>query len=338
VDEQGWSQVVAAATRAPSIHNTQPWRFVAAPDRLDVYLDTERALPVLDPTGRQQVISCGSAIEFAVVALAAAGHAAEVDLLPDYADPDRLATVRVTAPREASDEDRALAAAIDRRHTVRAAFQPRAVPGGLVDRLQREAASFGAWFKPIARSEEEVATVFLIARAEEMEQSDPAYLAELESWMRTDPGAVDGVPVEAVPSDDPQTRPSNWLIRDFVVGQRGEQQLFRAADDPDAPPPDVERPTVVLMGTDDDDRYAWLLAGRALGRVLLRATAEGVAASPLTQALDWPATRSRMQSRLSLVGHPQMLLRMGYPPDTSGQAVSGRRPVADVLRYEPAGG
>jgi hypothetical protein len=338
VDEQGWSQVVAAATRAPSIHNTQPWRFVAAPDRLDVYLDTERALPVLDPTGRQQIISCGSAIEFAVVALAAAGHAAEVDLLPDYADPDRLATVRVTAPREASDEDRALAAAIDRRHTVRAAFQPRAVPGGLVDRLQREAASFGAWFKPIARSEEEVATVFLIARAEEMEQSDPAYLAELESWMRTDPGAVDGVPVEAVPSDDPQTRPSNWLIRDFVVGQRGEQQLFRAADDPDAPPPDVERPTVVLMGTDDDDRYAWLLAGRALGRVLLRATAEGVAASPLTQALDWPATRSRMQSRLSLVGHPQMLLRMGYPPDTSGQAVSGRRPVADVLRYEPAGG
>jgi hypothetical protein len=338
VDEQGWSQVVAAATRAPSIHNTQPWRFVAAPDRLDVYLDTERALPVLDPTGRQQIISCGSAIEFAVVALAAAGHAAEVDLLPDDADPDRLATVRVTAPREASDEDRALAAAIDRRHTVRAAFQPRAVPGGLVDRLQREAASFGAWFKPIARSEEEVATVFLIARAEEMEQSDPAYLAELESWMRTDPGAVDGVPVEAVPSDDPQTRPSNWLIRDFVVGQRGEQQLFRAADDPDAPPPDVERPTVVLMGTDDDDRYAWLLAGRALGRVLLRATAEGVAASPLTQALDWPATRSRMQSRLSLVGHPQMLLRMGYPPDTSGQAVSGRRPVADVLRYEPAGG
>ena len=338
MDEQGWSQVVAAATRAPSIHNTQPWRFVAAPDRLDVYLDTERALPVLDPTGRQQIISCGSAIEFAVVALAAAGHTAEVDLLPDDGDPDRLATVRVTGPLETSDEDRALAAAIDRRHTVRAAFQPRAVPGDLVKRLERDAASFGAWFKPIARSEEEVATVFLIARAEEMEQSDPAYLAELQSWLRTDPGAVDGVPVEAVPSGDPQTRPSNWLIRDFVVGERGEQQLFRAADDPDAPPPDVERPTVVLMGTDDDDRYAWLLAGRALGRVLLRATAEGVAASPLTQALDWPATRSRMQSRLSLVGHPQMLLRMGYPPDTSGQAVSGRRPVADVLRYEPAGG
>jgi hypothetical protein len=44
-----------------------------------------------------------------------------------------------------------------------------------------------------------------------------------------------------------------------------------------------------------------------------------------------------MKSRLSLVGHPQMLLRMGYPPETAGGAVSGRRPVADVLRFVPAG-
>ena len=98
----------------------------------------------------------------------------------------------------------------------------------------------------------------------------------------------------------------------------------------------MERPTVVLLGTDDDDRHAWLVAGRALGRVLLLATAAGVAASPLTQALDWPATRTRLSSRLSLVGHPQMLLRMGYPPERRRGAISGRRPVDEVLRFEPA--
>ena len=92
---------------------------------------------------------------------------------------------------------------------------------------------------------------------------------------------------------------------------------------------------MVLMGTDGDDRYAWLQAGRALGRVLLHATAAGLAASPLTQALDWPATRTRLQSRLSLVGHPQMLLRMGYPPEAPTGAVSGRRPVEEVLSFGP---
>ena len=91
MEQQDWAQVVAAATRAPSIHNTQPWRFRASGDRLDVFLDPERALPVLDPTARQQIISCGIAIEFAVVALAARRLAADVTLLPEDGAPDHLA-------------------------------------------------------------------------------------------------------------------------------------------------------------------------------------------------------------------------------------------------------
>ena len=336
MEEADWAQVVAAATRAPSIHNTQPWRFVAGPDRLDVFYDRERALPVLDPSGRQQVISCGIAVTFAEVALASAGSGTATELLPDADDADHLASIRVTGPAGSGDDERALAGAIKQRHTVRAAFEPRAVPTELLDRLERVAGSYGLWFKPITRSEEETATVFLVSQAEEMEQSDPAYLEELERWLRTDPGSVDGVPVEALPEGDPHERPSNWLVRDFAVGSR-EQHRFLPAGDPDAPPPEVERPTVVLMGTENDDRGAWLRAGQALGRVLLLATVEGLVASPLTQALDWPAARTRLRQRLSLVGYPQMLLRMGYAPEAAaGTAVSGRRPVSEVLRFAPA--
>jgi hypothetical protein len=323
-----WEQVVVAATRAPSIHNTQPWLFTASGDALEVFTDPTRALAVLDPSGRQRIISCGVAVEFAVVALRAAGAEAGVELLPDDGDADHLATIRLTGSHEASDHDRALAAAIAQRHTERAPFEPRTVPAEVVDRLQAEAGTFGVWVKSITESEEEVATVFLISRAEELERGEPAYLAELQQWMRTDPGAPDGVPVGAVPSDDPTTRASNWLIRDFVVGSRAPESPARA--DPDAPPPPVERPAVLLMGTMNDDRPAWLEAGRALGRVLLRATDAGLVASPLTQALDWPATRRQLTSRLSLVGHPQMLLRLGYP--TERGTPSGRRPVGEVLR------
>jgi nitroreductase len=327
--------VVAPPTRAPSIHNTQPWRFTATGDELHLHLDRERALPVLDPTGRQQVISCGVAAEFAAVALRAAGRAAEVELLPGGAG-DHLATVRAGAAAEPTDEDRALAEAIGRRHTERAPFLPRAVPDGLVDRMQQDAADLDVWVKPITEEEEEVATVFLLSRAEEIERSEPEYLAELERWLRTDPGAVDGVPVEAVPREDPATRPSNWLIRDFVVGSREPHGAFLPEGDPAAPPPAVERPAVVLLGTRNDDRRAWLLSGRALGRLLLRLTLEGLAASPLTQALDWPATRTQLRSRLSLIGHPQMMMRLGYP-SSRPPVSSGRRPVADVLRVEPPG-
>lgn len=115
---------MAAATRAPSIHNTQPWRFRASDDRLDVFLDRDRALPVLDPTGRQQIISCGTAVEFAVLALAAQGRSAEVTLLPDDAAPDHLAGVRATGGGAAAEDE----LAIGRRHTVRAPFLSRALP------------------------------------------------------------------------------------------------------------------------------------------------------------------------------------------------------------------
>lgn len=332
MDKTEWTDVVEAASRAPSIHNTQPWRFTATEARLDVYTDPGRALLALDPSGRQRIISCGVAVEFAVVALRALGEDVDVALCPDPIDPDLVATLSVTGKRPPTADDADLAGAIERRHTSRAPFLPQTVPAALVDDLQRVAGSFAVWFKSITESEEEVATVFLIARAEELEQGEPEYLAELQSWLRTDPSAVDGIPVEAVPSEDPATRPSNWLIRDFVVGSRpADRSPFQSVSD-DAPPPPVERPTVVLMGTEDDDQQAWLTAGRALGQVLLRATVAGLAASPLTQALDWPATRAQLRRRLSLVGHPQMLLRLGYPTSEGG-VVTGRRPVSDVLSF-----
>jgi hypothetical protein len=85
-----------------------------------------------------------------------------------------------------------------------------------------------------------------------------------------------------------------------------------------------------MLGTMTDDRRGWLQAGEALGRLLLRVTVAGLAASPLTQAVDQPWARNRLSHRLGLVGHPQMLLRLGYP---AGDAVaSGRRPVAEVLQ------
>jgi hypothetical protein len=185
------------------------------------------------------------------------------------------------------------------------------------------------WLKPVSREDEEAATVFLLDQVEQMEQRDPAYLAELRAWTRTDLSAPDGVPVASLPEGQRSQRPSNWLIRDFVADPTAPPAPRPVTAD-DGPPPPVERPAVLLLGTMSDDRRAWLQAGQALGRLLLRVTVAGLAASPLTQAVDQPWARNRLSHRLSLVGHPQMLLRLGYP---AGEAVSsGRRPVAEVLR------
>lgn len=79
------------ATLAHSVRNTQPWRFVLSGSTLEIHADWTRRLRVLDPRGRQLVISCGSAVFNARVALAAAGHEARVQLFPEPAHATLLA-------------------------------------------------------------------------------------------------------------------------------------------------------------------------------------------------------------------------------------------------------
>ena len=95
----------------------------------------------------------------------------------------------------------------------------------------------------------------------------------------------------------------------------------------------MERPLVAVLGTRDDDVRSWLAAGQALGRLLLTATSLGVTASPMTQPLEIPDTRARLAAELGLIGHPQMLLRLGYGSDDArgGAAETPRRPVEDIL-------
>src|SRR3954452_9424 len=83
------------ATRAPSIHNTQPWRFVLTQDALEIWADRDRKLKVLDPRGRQMMISLGCAVFHGRVAIAAAGSEALVRRLPDSAHPQLIARIGI---------------------------------------------------------------------------------------------------------------------------------------------------------------------------------------------------------------------------------------------------
>jgi len=321
-------EIVEQATRAPSIHNTQPWRFVSrtdpgsGPDTIELWTDPSRGLEVLDPSGRGRHISCGAALLHARLAAAAAGYSVRVSILPDPAEPTHLADLElhVAQPGAAQANDSDLAAAIATRHTSREPFSDKPVPEDVVRELRQAADAEDAWLRIIDTPEDATAVAVLIAHADEVQAADPAYVEELRTWtQRGERG--DGIPASAVPLTAPTERGSNYRLRDFVADREPD------ADSPHEPPP-VERPLVAVLGTKDDDVRSWIAAGQALGRLLLTATAHGVTASPLTQALEIPATRARLASELGVIGHPQMLLRLGY--GSSGRSTP-RRPIEDVL-------
>jgi nitroreductase len=319
--------VVEAATFAPSVYNTQPWRFFVRGDAVDVFADRTRALPVIDPAGRELHISCGAALACACVAVRGKEREYTVTLLPDPSDTDHLARIDIGGGEPSTAEDRSLARALAVRHTHREPFDERRVPDWTVEDLRRAADSEGVWVRVVADPEELVTTAVLLSHADQLQRTDPAYLRELAAWTSTGSGAPDGIPPAAIPATPPAERGSSLRLRDFDAATAG-------ADVPPTlgPPPPAEHPLVLILGTDGDDPRSWLQAGQALGRLLLRAAVEGIAASPITQVLEVPTFRVRLTRELGLLGYPQMMLRLGYG---HSHPVTPRRAVADVLTEAP---
>jgi hypothetical protein len=315
------SEMGRAAARgvlAPSVHNTQPWRFVISRGRLELHADRQRQLHVLDPRGRQLMISCGCALFNVRVALAAAGYDARVDRFPDPDRPDLLA--RVSLPPQNSHGIRiaALDAAIERRRTNRRRFFERGVPPDTLHRLSEAAQEEAAELFEVTAPEHRLAVARLSRQADTVELTDPAYRAELRAWTTADPHRGDGVLVTTIPHVDAGAA-DDLPMRDFDTGGQGWLPV-----DTDS----SHDQCLLLLGTLDDDRMAWLRAGEALERVWLELTRQGFVASLLTQIIEVRQTHELLRQELDLAMHPHLLMRVGQAP---GTPPSPRRPVTDVI-------
>ena len=316
--------VVDAARHAPSVHNTQPWRFVSSADGLGLWADPGRRLPVLDPDGHQLHLSCGAALQHARVAARALGLDDDAILLPDPAVPAHLAQLRLAPGAPATAHELALAGAVNHRHTDREAFTAQRLPDPLLEALRLVTEAHGARLRPVRSRDDLLELEVLLARADRTQQADPAYRQELAAWVRHGPSA-DGIPHQQLPADP--ERGSSLQLRDFQPGSG-------TAPSHEGSPPDAEHPDVVVIGTADDSTLSWLHAGQALGAVLLLGTLHGAAAQPLGQATDTASSRLHLGQALGMLGIPQLALRMGYPTagDPTAQAAgTPRRALHDVL-------
>jgi len=315
---QALRRAVARATLAPSVHNSQPWRFVLRGNQLELHADLSRQLRVLDPSCRQLLISCGCALFNARVALAAAGYACRVDRLPDPDNSGLLARLTVPGTDPGLDELAALDAVIELRHTNRRRFADEPVPGEVVDVLERAALAEGALLQPVRREAQRVAVAVLSQRADSMENADPAYRAELRAWTTDEPDRMDGVPAFAVPRTGGGSY-DDVPVRDFDTSGHGSL--------PAATHSSIEQ-CLLLLCTHDDEPADWLRSGEGLQRVLLELTRLGYVAGIMSQVAEVPSVRAMLRRELSLAGPPHLLLRVGRAPATPA---TRRRRLAQVL-------
>ena len=307
---------LSRATRAPSVHNSQPWQWRVGAHSLHVYSDPDLHLPHTDPDARDMLLSCGAALNHCVVAFAALGWHSKVHRFPNPSDPHHLAAIELHR-YPANEVDVTLAAAIPRRRTDRRLFSSWSVPQGDIALMGARAARTGV----VLRRVDGLANLKrLAADAVFRHSTDADYLTELAMWSGRY-GSVADVPARSTPEPDSSAALPARVFAGPVLAQ---PQGSTATD---------ESAVVIALGTVDDDEMARLRAGEATSLVLLTATVMGLASCLITEPLEIPETRAAVQADVfGADGYPQVLLRIGWAPVNADPLPSTpRRDVSEVV-------
>lgn len=306
-------RVLATAARAPSVHNTQPWRVAVRGRTVDVSADPARSLRHTDPQGREATISCGAFVDHAVVAARREGLDAHVVLLPDGGD-GRLARIVLSEGSAPSASELELSVAAVHRRTSRTALDDLAVDDAVVQSLQAVVADAHAHLVLLPASSAARRVVLRqVERAERLAQEDRVGIAEETAWTASDDWRADGLP-----GAEP------WPVRPGPSAGRGSRRLTERLSGGSTL--DEHGAVVALLTTAGDAPADWLAAGQALSRLLLAASVHGLTASFATTVLENPTTRHEVVRSLGIVGTPQMLVQLGYGEPGHRSA---RRPVMD---------
>jgi len=318
------SEILELACRAPSLHNSQPWRWVFDDGVLALFADHHRVGQHTDFTGREVILSCGAALDHLRVAAAAAGWEVTVERYPDPHDDDHLASATFRRKTAVSAHDTALAEAIPLRRTDRLAFVAPEPWQELETTLRAALDGSGAELGVVDDSGRP-ALADVSRRSEEDRRDDASYRYELLWWTHHSQSG-DGLPTGVMPSRDEAARVD--IGRDFPTYGSGDRR----------PQVDRDHSKVLVLSTFDDSRESTLRCGEALSRVLLECTAAGFATCTLTHMIELHASREMVRRLVGGRGEPQVLIRVGLAPEINSETVrTPRRPLGEVLQTRHEG-
>jgi hypothetical protein len=311
---------VALACRAPSLHNTQPWRWIFDHSGLHLFADRMRVVLSTDSTGREVLLSCGAVLDHLRVAMAAAGWDTIVERFPDPHDPDHVAALKFTPISIVTDAQRERADAILARRTDRLPFDAPPEWPSMEVRLRLTVIPHHVMTDIVLERDRP-----MLAEAsrltEQIRSCDPSYQSELDWW--TSPFALaDGVPQTALVSDSEAGRVD--VARSFPSARRTERRRDIGED----------RSKIIVLSTSHEDaRSDVLRCGEALSAVLLECTLAGLATCTLTHMTEVAPSRDVIRQLMGQTGSPQVLIRIGIAPsgDQQQTPATPRRPVTEVF-------
>ncbi|MFN2349253.1 MAG: hypothetical protein ABR558_06730 [Thioalkalivibrio sp.] len=321
-------QLISFAVRAPSSHNTQPWQFSVDGDTIRIYPDLSRRLmPVVDPDDHALFISLGGALENLVIAASQHGLAASVDHFPSD-EPQECLRVRLSAGTDGDEDTGALFRAIPERQSNRGIYDRRAIIDSDLDRILAASPRDSVEVRAFRVGDPDIEPMIRFVREGNIAQfNDPAFVAELVSWIRFSRGEVsnrqDGLAAVALGFPSVPRWLGRWIMTTLVKpeGEAARQEkAIRSSS------------LLLLFIGRENDKQHWVEVGRNFERVALTAASLGIAHAHVNMPCEVKPTRRRLALHLGLPPgeQPLLLIRLGYA--RKQLPLSPRRPVDQVMR------
>src|ERR1700756_5117337 len=285
------TKAIQQACRAPSLHNSQPWRWIVLQTAVDLFVDHRRVVRSTDTSGREALISCGAALGHFRVAMAAGGWNTIVDSFPNPNNRDHLATIDFTPTHYVTTAERDRADAILRRRTDRLPFR---APGHWesFERVLRRTIDHGMATLDVLPDEARPRVAEASRFAESFRRYDEYYHNELRWWTEHFQ-QYQGIPPDALVSEKERDRVD--INRAFPVAGRGDRRSeVQAAE-----------AKVLVLSTPENTRADAFHCGEVLSTVLLECTMAGLATCPLTHITEIPESRELIQQLTGIDPFPQ---------------------------------
>lgn len=295
-------QIASYASKAPSGHNTQPWKFHIAANTITIIPNLEVALPVVDSDNRELFISLGCAVENLLISASHFGYTAYI------IECNKQGITAELTKTEAMIED-ALFSQIEKRQTNRSIFNGKKISDEVLKQIQtiRKEDSVQFYFAEMGTPFANIITEYIM-KGNEIQMNDALFKKELLSWMRFNrkqvEATLDGLCYQVFGNPPLPTILARPIVSQFLkpkVQNKSDKKKIETSSH------------FVICTTQKNTVEEWINLGRTLQRFLLNITEMEISYAFLNQPCEVTKLVLILQKELpNSREYPTLIIRIGY--------------------------
>jgi hypothetical protein len=294
--------MVEFAIKAPSGHNTQPWKFKINENSIEILPNFTKSLSVVDGNNRELYISLGCALENLCITAQHLGYNYEIVSQNNQG-------ITINLVKTSSGIVNNLFSEIEKRQTNRSVYKNREIPDETIRYLENIVIQPNThiYFAKIGESFAD-SLIQYILRGNEIQMNDDNFKEELILWMRFNKGEIrrtqDGLAYNAMGFPAIPRFMGKPIVSGYLKPNKQNESDLEKID---------SSSYLALFTTENNTVNEWIDLGRTLERILLETTKLNMANAYLNPPCEIETLANEMRNGLPINNeYPSIILRIGY--------------------------